>query len=111
MLATGILFCTSLKHGERATAVSVLPATSASSTASLQVLHPAADTNAVLPRHSHASHAPHCCCCVVLQVYGIDVGHGQVMGSIAQDPRVTVMEKTNLRHMAAGDLPKQVRLC
>jgi hypothetical protein len=43
-----------------------------------------------------------------LQVYGVDVGHGQVMGSIAQDPRVTVMEKTNLRHMAAGDLPEQV---
>jgi hypothetical protein len=41
-------------------------------------------------------------------VYGVDVGHGQVMGSIAQDPRVTVMEKTNLRHMAAGDLPEQV---
>uniref|UniRef100_A0A383W5Y5 RNA-binding S4 domain-containing protein n=1 Tax=Tetradesmus obliquus TaxID=3088 RepID=A0A383W5Y5_TETOB len=43
-------------------------------------------------------------------VYGVDVGHGQVMGSIAQDPRVTVMEKTNLRHMAASDVPEQVSL-
>jgi ribosomal 50S subunit-recycling heat shock protein len=42
-------------------------------------------------------------------VYGVDVGHGQVMGSIAQDPRVTVMEKTNLRHLAPSDLPEQVR--
>eukprot|EP00882_Tetradesmus_deserticola_P008485 GHRQ01008948.1.p1 GENE.GHRQ01008948.1~~GHRQ01008948.1.p1 ORF type:complete len:364 (+),score=119.49 GHRQ01008948.1:200-1291(+) len=43
-------------------------------------------------------------------VYGVDVGHGQVMGSIAQHPCVTVMEKTNLRHMAAGDLPEKVSL-
>lgn len=47
---------------------------------------------------------------VLLQVYGIDVGHGQVMGSIAQDPRVSVMEKTNLRHLAPTDLPEKVRL-
>lgn len=42
-------------------------------------------------------------------VYGVDVGHGQVMGSIAQDPRVTVMERTNLRHLAPSDLPEQAR--
>jgi predicted rRNA methylase YqxC with S4 and FtsJ domains len=46
---------------------------------------------------------------VLSQVYGIDVGHGQVMGSIAQDPRVTVMERTNLRHLKPEQLPEQVR--
>lgn len=46
------------------------------------------------------------------QVYGVDVGHGQVMGSIAQDPRVTVMERTNLRYLEPSQLPEQVgRLC
>lgn len=43
-----------------------------------------------------------------LQVYGVDVGHGQVMGSIAQDQRVTVMERTNLRHLRPDQLPEQV---
>jgi predicted rRNA methylase YqxC with S4 and FtsJ domains len=50
-----------------------------------------------------------CLCGVLLQVFGIDVGHGQVMGSIAQDPRVTVMERTNLRHLKPEQLPEQVR--
>jgi len=31
-------------------------------------------------------------------VYGIDVGYGQVAWSIRQDPRVTLHERTNLRH-------------
>jgi predicted rRNA methylase YqxC with S4 and FtsJ domains len=44
------------------------------------------------------------------QVYGVDVGHGQVMGSIAQDPRVTVMERINLRHLQPSQLPEQVGL-
>lgn len=51
------------------------------------------------------------CCCAVScaeQVYGVDVGHGQVMGSIAQDPRVTVMERTNLRYLTPQQLPEQV---
>lgn len=43
-------------------------------------------------------------------VYGVDVGHGQVMGSIAQDQRVTVMERTNLRHLRPDQLPEQVSL-
>lgn len=38
----------------------------------------------------------------------MDVGHGQVMGSIAQDQRVTVMERTNLRHLRPDQLPEQV---
>lgn len=42
------------------------------------------------------------------QVFGVDVGYGQVVGSIAQDPRVTVMERTNLRHLKPEDLPRKV---
>lgn len=38
------------------------------------------------------------------KVYGIDVGYGQVHEKIAQDPRVTVLERTNLRtYKHAGD--------
>jgi hypothetical protein len=51
---------------------------------------------------------PFDCCMVRVQVYGVDVGHGQVMGSIAQDPRVTVMERINLRHLKPEQLPEQV---
>ncbi|KAI8463596.1 MAG: S-adenosyl-L-methionine-dependent methyltransferase [Monoraphidium minutum] len=43
-------------------------------------------------------------------VFGVDVGYGQVVGSIAQDPRVTVMERTNLRHLRPEDLPARVDL-
>lgn len=42
------------------------------------------------------------------KVYGIDVGHGQVHERIAQDSRVVVMEKTNLRHLES--LPEKVDL-
>jgi 23S rRNA (cytidine1920-2'-O)/16S rRNA (cytidine1409-2'-O)-methyltransferase len=38
------------------------------------------------------------------QVYGIDVGYGQVAWKIRQDPRVVLRERTNLRHMTPGDL-------
>jgi 23S rRNA (cytidine1920-2'-O)/16S rRNA (cytidine1409-2'-O)-methyltransferase len=38
------------------------------------------------------------------QVYGIDVGYGQVAWSIRQDPRVILRERTNLRHLTAADL-------
>lgn len=40
------------------------------------------------------------------KVYGVDVGYGQVHETIRQDPRVVVMEKTNLRHLE--QLPEQV---
>lgn len=33
------------------------------------------------------------------QVYGIDVGYGQVAWSLRQDPRVILRERTNLRHL------------
>jgi 23S rRNA (cytidine1920-2'-O)/16S rRNA (cytidine1409-2'-O)-methyltransferase len=38
------------------------------------------------------------------QVYGIDVGYGQVAWSIRQDPRVILRERTNLRHLTAAEL-------
>ena len=40
------------------------------------------------------------------KVYGIDVGYGQVHSSVAQDPRVIVMERTNLRNVES--LPELV---
>ncbi|MDA0268670.1 MAG: TlyA family RNA methyltransferase [Cyanobacteria bacterium] len=38
------------------------------------------------------------------QVYGIDVGYGQVAWSLRQDPRVILRERTNLRHLAGDEL-------
>lgn len=38
------------------------------------------------------------------QVYGIDVGYGQVAWSLRQDPRVILRERTNLRHLNPEDL-------
>lgn len=37
-------------------------------------------------------------------VYGVDVGYGQVAWALRQDPRVTLRERTNLRHLAPTDL-------
>lgn len=38
------------------------------------------------------------------QVYGVDVGYGQVAWSLRQDPRVILKERTNLRHLTPADL-------
>jgi 23S rRNA (cytidine1920-2'-O)/16S rRNA (cytidine1409-2'-O)-methyltransferase len=40
------------------------------------------------------------------KVYAIDVGYGQLAWKIRTDPRVVVMERTNVRHLAA--LPEPV---
>lgn len=37
-------------------------------------------------------------------VYGIDVGYGQVAWKLRQDPRVTLRERTNLRHLQPEEL-------
>ncbi|MGA7937112.1 MAG: TlyA family RNA methyltransferase [Kovacikia sp.] len=37
-------------------------------------------------------------------IYGIDVGYGQVAWSLRQDSRVTLRERTNLRHLTPEDL-------
>ena len=38
-------------------------------------------------------------------VYAIDVGYGQLDWKLRNDPRVTVMERTNARYLPADDLP------
>jgi 23S rRNA (cytidine1920-2'-O)/16S rRNA (cytidine1409-2'-O)-methyltransferase len=39
------------------------------------------------------------------RVYAVDVGHGQLAWNLRNDPRVVVMEKTNIRHLT--ELPEQ----
>jgi 23S rRNA (cytidine1920-2'-O)/16S rRNA (cytidine1409-2'-O)-methyltransferase len=41
------------------------------------------------------------------KVYAIDVGHGQLAWSLRNDPRVIVMERTNIRHLTA--LPERAQ--
>jgi len=41
------------------------------------------------------------------RVYAVDVGHGQLAWGLRQDPRVVVMEKTNIRHLET--LPEPVQ--
>jgi 23S rRNA (cytidine1920-2'-O)/16S rRNA (cytidine1409-2'-O)-methyltransferase len=38
------------------------------------------------------------------QVYGVDVGYGQVAWALRTDPRVVLKERTNLRHLQPEDL-------
>ncbi|WP_038018787.1 TlyA family RNA methyltransferase [Synechococcus sp. PCC 7335] len=38
------------------------------------------------------------------RVYGVDVGYGQVAWKIRQDPRVTLKERTNIRHLTSSEL-------
>ncbi|MBU3079463.1 TlyA family RNA methyltransferase [Sphingomonas quercus] len=38
-------------------------------------------------------------------VVAVDVGHGQLAWKLRNDSRVTVMERTNARHLTAADLP------
>ena len=39
------------------------------------------------------------------QVYALDVGYGQLAWSMRQDPRVVILERTNIRHVTAADFP------
>lgn len=41
------------------------------------------------------------------QVYGIDVGYGQVAWKLRQDARVMLRERTNLRHLTPDDLYRE----
>jgi len=43
-------------------------------------------------------------------VVAVDVGYGQLAWSLRQDDRVTVLERTNIRHLAADALPGPVDL-
>ena len=42
-----------------------------------------------------------------LRVYAVDVGYGQFDWKLRNDPRVVLMEKTNVRYMLPDDLPEQ----
>lgn len=44
------------------------------------------------------------------KVYAVDVGYGQLDWKLRQDERVVVMERTNARYLAAGDLPADLDL-
>ena len=41
-------------------------------------------------------------------VYAVDVGHGQLAWKLRSDPRVTVLEKTNARHLTAEQIPEPI---
>jgi 23S rRNA (cytidine1920-2'-O)/16S rRNA (cytidine1409-2'-O)-methyltransferase len=45
------------------------------------------------------------------RVYAVDCGTNQIHYRLRQDPRVTVMEKTNARYLKEGDLPEAVDFC
>ncbi len=44
------------------------------------------------------------------RVYAVDVGYGQLAWKLRQDPRVVVIERTNIRHMATETIPEPVDL-
>jgi 23S rRNA (cytidine1920-2'-O)/16S rRNA (cytidine1409-2'-O)-methyltransferase len=44
------------------------------------------------------------------RVYAVDVGYGQLAWSLRQDARVTVIERTNIRRMAAEIIPEPLDL-
>ena len=44
------------------------------------------------------------------RVYAVDVGYGQLAWKLRQDPRVIVIERTNVRHLAADTIPAPVDL-
>src|SRR5262249_10975578 len=43
-------------------------------------------------------------------VIAVDVGYGQFAWSLRQDPRVTLLERTNIRHLDPAALPVQPEL-
>ena len=44
------------------------------------------------------------------RVYAIDVGYGQLSWKLRSDPRVIVMEKTNIRYVKPQDIPEKADL-
>ena len=44
------------------------------------------------------------------RVYAIDVGYGQLAWSLRSDPRVDVLERENVRHLAADKVPEPADL-
>jgi 23S rRNA (cytidine1920-2'-O)/16S rRNA (cytidine1409-2'-O)-methyltransferase len=46
----------------------------------------------------------------VKRVYAVDVGYGQLAWKLRQDPRVVVIERTNIRHLAEETIPEKADL-
>jgi 23S rRNA (cytidine1920-2'-O)/16S rRNA (cytidine1409-2'-O)-methyltransferase len=44
------------------------------------------------------------------RVYGVDVGYGQLAWRLRQDPRVIVLERTNIRYLPREAIPEEVDL-
>jgi 23S rRNA (cytidine1920-2'-O)/16S rRNA (cytidine1409-2'-O)-methyltransferase len=44
------------------------------------------------------------------RVYAVDVGHGQLLGSLRQDPRVVNLERTNVSALTTALVPEAVSL-
>ncbi len=44
------------------------------------------------------------------RIYAVDVGYGQLAWKLRQDPRVAVIERTNIRHMQIEAIPESVDL-
>ena len=44
------------------------------------------------------------------RVYAVDAGHGQLLGSLRQDPRVVNLEGVNLGELGAGRVPEPIDL-
>ena len=44
------------------------------------------------------------------RVYAVDVGYGQLAANLRSDPRVTVLERTNARHLTPEHVPEAVDL-
>jgi len=44
------------------------------------------------------------------RVYAVDVGYGQLDARLRSDPRVTVLERTNARHLTAAQVPEPIGL-
>lgn len=45
------------------------------------------------------------------RVYAVDAGHGQLLGSLRQDPRVVNLERTNLGTLDRTRIPDVIELC
>ncbi|MGE5422032.1 MAG: TlyA family RNA methyltransferase [Ignavibacteriales bacterium] len=45
-----------------------------------------------------------------VRVYAVDVGYGQLDWKIRQDPRVTVRERTNIRHVKPEEFPEKMNI-
>ncbi len=44
------------------------------------------------------------------RVYAVDVGYGQLYYKLREDPRVVLLEKTNIRHLDRSAIPEEIDL-